>query len=58
MHFHIANKKLVGTHLRKDTGRWSAKIYVNGKEKWLGCYDTEIEAHQVYLNAKEEYGVR
>ena len=54
---HINGDKMVGTHLRKDTGRWSAKIYINGKEKYLGCYDTEEEAHLVYCNALDEYKI-
>lgn len=54
---HILGDKLVGTHLRKDTGRWSAKVYIKGKEKHLGCYDTEEEAHRVYCKELDTHGI-
>ena len=34
--------------------KWASKIYINGKVKSLGCYKTELEAHQSYLNALKE----
>ena len=46
---HLSGEKLAGTHQRKDTGRWSTKIYKDGKEHHFGCYDTEEEAHNVYM---------
>lgn len=55
--YHIAGDKLVGTHFRKDTARWSAKIYIKGKEKYLGCYDTEEQAHQAYCKALDSYNI-
>ncbi|WP_333906863.1 HNH endonuclease [Delftia acidovorans] len=33
-------------------GRYVARIYVQGKERSLGSYDTAEEAHQAYLKAK------
>ena len=47
--------KLVGVHKRKDTGKFTAKIYKNGKEYWLGCYSTEEKAHQVYVKELKEH---
>lgn len=32
-------------------GRFRAKAWINGKEVYLGYYDTPEQAHQVYLNA-------
>jgi hypothetical protein len=31
------------------------RIKLNGKDKYLGCYDTESEARQAYLEAKAIY---
>ena len=35
--------------------KWRAQITANGIEKYLGFFDTEEEARQAYLNAKEIY---
>ena len=32
-----------------------AQIFINGKKKCLGCYETAEEAHNVYLQAKQVY---
>ena len=34
--------------------KWGVKIKINGRLKHLGFFDTEEEAHQVYLVAKRE----
>ena len=44
------NGKLVGTSFDKALGRWRSHIKINGKKKHLGCFDTELEAHQCYKN--------
>ena len=36
------------------SGKYEAKISINGKIKYLGLFVTPEEAHQVYLNAKRE----
>lgn len=41
--------KLVGTSFRKTTGKWRSLIKVKGKQKELGTFNTEEEAHQRYL---------
>jgi hypothetical protein len=41
--------KLVGCSWAKHTNRWMARIKTNGKTKYLGYYDTELEAHKAYL---------
>jgi hypothetical protein len=48
------NKKfLTGVYLRKDTGRYVAQIVLNKKKFAIGGYATEQEAHEAYLQAKE-----
>jgi hypothetical protein len=44
------NGRLVGCSLHK-CGKWEAQIKINGKRIHLGYYNTEIEAHAVYLKA-------
>lgn len=41
----------------KRTKKWNALIGLNGKKHFLGYYDTEEEAHQAYLRAKEKYHI-
>lgn len=47
---------ILGVTLRKSKSkpRYQAQIAVNGKNKYLGMFDTEGEAHQAYLMAKRE----
>ena len=35
-------------------GKYQTQIKINGKITYIGRYDTEDEAHQAYLNKKEE----
>lgn len=46
---------ITGVSKRKDTGRWSSRIVVNGKTICLGCYDTLKEAKIVREKAEEKY---
>ena len=39
----------------KINNKWRAQIYLNSKKIHLGYYNTEQEARQAYLNAKEKY---
>ena len=45
-------------HLRGTTrapnGRWKAQISIDGKPKYLGTYDTQQKAHEVYTEALEQ----
>ena len=36
---------------RLASGKWMSKIFINYKQKYLGCYDTAEEAHEAYLKA-------
>ena len=44
-----------GYNFRKDKNKWRARIKVDGKELHLGHFDTEEEARQAYLDAKQIY---
>lgn len=44
-----------GVRFRKERGRWSAQITVNGKTFWLGSYDNEIEAAKAYDTAAKKH---
>lgn len=39
----------------KRTGRWVARIQVEGKRKYLGSYPTPEEAHAAYAKAAREF---
>ena len=43
--------KLVGTHFDKHAGKYTAQIWIDKKRVFLGCYDTEEEAHNIYVSA-------
>jgi hypothetical protein len=51
------NTNAKGYTLYKPTGQWQAQIYHNGKQIYLGRYNTEEEARQTYLLAKEKYHI-
>ncbi len=40
-----------------DKKKWRARIWVNGKVIHLGLFDTEEDAHEAYLNAKDIYHI-
>jgi hypothetical protein len=46
-----------GYWFRKDRQKYQALIAFNGKKKCIGHFDTEQEARQAYLNAKEKYHI-
>lgn len=41
--------RLLGT-TKTDSNRWQSKIRVNRKDIHIGTFDTELEAHEAYLN--------
>ena len=50
-----SEKRLKGT-TRAPNGRWKAQISLGGKPKYLGTFDSQEEAHDVYLAAKSQRG--
>ena len=48
------NGRLFGCCYNKQKRKWKAQIWVNGKRKHLGSFDTELEAHEAYLKALGE----
>ena len=44
----------LGVSFRKDTGKFQARININGKKVCLGCFTTPEEAHAAYLAAKRK----
>jgi len=52
------NGRLTGCSFHKRCNKWEAQIRINGKLVCLGLFDTELEAHTIYLKAcrlKEQY---
>ena len=44
-----------GYYWQKKAQKWYTRIRINGREKYLGLFETEEEAHQAYLKGKEMY---
>lgn len=47
---------IMGVTYRKDSGRWRARIKVDGKMISLGTYASKSDAAKARLKAEEEYG--
>ena len=54
---HRHTDKLVGCS-KCSLNRWRAQVYHRGKKKYLGTYDTELEAHTAYLNFLDKHGIK
>jgi hypothetical protein len=48
------NGNLVGATWSKRNEKWQAKIQINGKDKHLGYFQTELEAHEAYNQSIKE----
>ena len=49
------NRKSKGFYFDKRKNKYQAKICINQNQIHLGMFDTEEEAQQAYLNAKQIY---
>ena len=43
-----------GVSFHKASNKWRTQITINGKQKHIGFFKTELEAHQAYLKAEKE----
>lgn len=43
-----------GFHFDAKDKKWGAAIYLNKKKVWLGYFDTQWQAREAYLRAKEK----
>ena len=48
-------KRAKGFFWNKQNKKWISQIRLNGKSKHLGCFESEEEAREAYLKAKEIY---
>ena len=48
-------KSSKGYRWHKQNKKWLSQIKINGKNKHLGCFESEEEAREAYLKAKEIY---
>lgn len=51
----LENRGMKGYNYDKNRNKWRSRIKHQGKEIFLGRFDTEGEARQAYLNAKKIY---
>jgi len=49
------NKSSKGFTWSKSSKKWVAQIRVDGAYHYLGLYETEIDAHAAYLQARKEF---
>ncbi len=51
------NRNAKGYGWHKSSNKWTPQIQVGGKKIYLGVYETEEEALNVYLDAKKKYHI-
>lgn len=56
---HGGGKKLsmIGASFHKRTKKWRANIYVNKKQVYIGCFNTEKEASEAYKKYIDKNGL-
>ena len=48
------SSKYTGVYWNKGANKWKAQIVINGKDKYLGYFTNEIEAHEAYQTRLKE----
>ena len=48
--------KFVGVNWHTQANKWQARIRINKQQKYLGRFDSELEAAKAYIKAGEEHG--
>ena len=48
------SSKYIGVHWHKTYSKWQSLIRIQGKQKYLGRYDNEYDAHLAYQKALKE----
>lgn len=48
----------IGAWFRPDCNKYYSAILINGKQKYLGRYNNEEQAHKAYIDAFIRYGLR
>jgi hypothetical protein len=49
------SSKFTGVNYHKRDKRWGANIKINGKQNYLGSFDSEIKASEAYQNRLSEH---
>lgn len=47
--------KYTGVTFNKKSNKWRSQIWINGKNKTLGCFDNELEAHRAYQKELQQH---
>lgn len=48
--------KYTGVSWDKNANKWVCKIYINGKQNYLGLFENELDANNAYQNALKKLG--
>lgn len=51
----VKNKRLLGANYNKINKRFYATCSINAKHNYIGCFVTELEAHEAYKEFKYKY---
>ena len=54
MEIRIPTSKYKGVSWEKNRNKWRTQIKINGKNKNLGYFISEEQAHEIYQNALKE----
>ncbi len=54
---HFNRTKAKGYRYNYKWGKWTSKITLKGKQMYLGSFNTEEEAKEAYITAKQKYHV-